>query len=255
MGLGAAFMFGQMLGTVLSDSANNQQVNTSALQRAQALNDEGIRLNNRAVRQIEAKNYQRAAELFGSSISQFQQCVKVMPESKTAQTNLTTARKNLLIAQIWIAYDPKNLERLIDYSKKLLRYEPGNKELKQSIDMWEQQLAEDARWQKRVAEAPGVPLQRGWLGVRLLPVTDEKAASLSIKPARGVLVSGIDSKGPAEAAGIVVGDVIVKFDGIDIKEIKGFSSIVSDTPVGKDLEIVIIRRGIEEKKIVKLGTK
>src|SRR5207237_2093249 len=95
--------------------------------------------------------------------------------------------------------------------------------------------------------------RRGWLGVRIQQVTDEIAESLSIKPARGALVAGIDDKGPAKPAGIEAGDVIVQFDGKDIKEMKDLPRIVADTPVGKDVEVVIVRKGKEEKKTVKLG--
>src|SRR6476659_893320 len=45
-------------------------------------------------------------------------------------------------------------------------------------------------------------VRRGWLGVRIQQVSDEIAESLSIKPARGALVAGIDEKGPAKPAGI-----------------------------------------------------
>jgi len=96
-------------------------------------------------------------------------------------------------------------------------------------------------------------VRRGWLGVRIQQVTDEIADSLSIKPARGALIAGIDDKGPAKPAGIEPGDVIVKFDGQDIKEMRDLSKIVAETPVGKDVEVTIIRKGNEEKKIVKLG--
>ena len=96
-------------------------------------------------------------------------------------------------------------------------------------------------------------IRRGWLGVRIQQVTDEIAESLSIKPARGALVAGIDDKGPAKPAGIEPGDVIVKFDGKDIKEMRDLPRIVADTPVGKDVEVIIIRKGKEEKKTVKLG--
>ena len=81
-------------------------------------------------------------------------------------------------------------------------------------------------------------VRRGWLGVRIQQVTDEIAESLSIKPARGALVAGIDDKGPAKPAGIEPGDVIVKFDGKDIKEMRDLPRIVADTPVGKDVEVV-----------------
>jgi serine protease Do len=96
-------------------------------------------------------------------------------------------------------------------------------------------------------------LRRGWLGVRIQQVTDEIAESLSIKPARGALIAGIDDKGPAKPAGIEPGDVVVKFDGKDIKEPKDLSRIVADTAVGKEVEVVIIRKGQEETHKVTLG--
>ncbi|MBV9631076.1 MAG: Do family serine endopeptidase [Xanthobacteraceae bacterium] len=95
--------------------------------------------------------------------------------------------------------------------------------------------------------------RRGWLGVRIQQVTDEIADSLNIKPAKGALVAGIEDKGPAKPAGIEPGDVIVKFDGKDVKEMKDLPRIVADTPVGKDVEVIVIRKGKEETKIVKLG--
>src|SRR4029453_1820402 len=60
-------------------------------------------------------------------------------------------------------------------------------------------------------------------------------------------------KGPAKPAGIEAGDVVVKFDGKDIKEMKDLPRIVADTPVGKDVPVVVVRKGKEESKTVKLG--
>jgi serine protease Do len=96
-------------------------------------------------------------------------------------------------------------------------------------------------------------LRRGWLGVRIQQVTDEIAESLSIKPARGALVAGVDDKGPAKPAGIEPGDVVVKFDGQDIKDPRDLSRIVADTAVGKQVDVVIIRKGQEQTKRVTLG--
>jgi serine protease Do len=95
--------------------------------------------------------------------------------------------------------------------------------------------------------------RRGWLGVKIQQVTDEIAESLSIRPPRGALIAGVEEKGPAMPAGIETGDVIVKFDGRDIKEMRDLPRIVADTPVGKDVEVVIIRKGAEITKTVKLG--
>src|SRR3982075_1921994 len=96
-------------------------------------------------------------------------------------------------------------------------------------------------------------LRRGWLGVRIQQVTDEIAESLNVKPARGALVAGAEDKGPAKPAGIEPGDVVVKFDGKDIKEPKDLSRAVADTAVGKAVDIVIIRKGAEETRKVTLG--
>jgi serine protease Do len=96
-------------------------------------------------------------------------------------------------------------------------------------------------------------LRRGWLGVRIQQVTDEIAESLNIKPARGALIAGVEDKGPAKPAGIEPGDVVVKFDGKDIKEPKDLSRVVADTAVGKEVDVVIIRKGAEETRKVTLG--
>jgi len=96
-------------------------------------------------------------------------------------------------------------------------------------------------------------LRRGWLGVRIQSVTDEIAESLNIKPARGALVAGVEDKGPAKPAGIEPGDVVVQFDGKDIKEPKDLSRVVADTAVGKEVDVVIIRKGQEETHKVTLG--
>jgi serine protease Do len=95
--------------------------------------------------------------------------------------------------------------------------------------------------------------RRGWLGVRIQEVTDEIAESLGIKPPRGALVAGVDEKGPAKPAGIEPGDVIVIFDGKEIKAMRDLPRVVADTPVGKEVAVTIIRKGKEDVKTVKLG--
>src|SRR5438105_13832839 len=87
--------------------------------------------------------------------------------------------------------------------------------------------------------------RRGWLGVKIQQVTDEIAESLNVKPPRGALIAGVDDKGPAKPAGIEAGDVVVKFDGKDIKDMKDLPRIVADTPVGKQVDVVMIRKGAE----------
>lgn len=95
--------------------------------------------------------------------------------------------------------------------------------------------------------------RRGWLGVRIQEVTDDIAETLGLKPARGALIAGVDERGPAKPAGIEPGDVVVKFDGKDVKAMRDLPRIVADTAVGKEVEVIIVRKGKEERKMVKLG--
>ena len=75
--------------------------------------------------------------------------------------------------------------------------------------------------------------RRGWLGVRIQPVDDAIADSLGLGTARGALVAGVDEKGPAKPAGLQPGDVIVKFDGKDVKESRDLPRLVASMPVGQ----------------------
>ena len=95
--------------------------------------------------------------------------------------------------------------------------------------------------------------RRGWLGVSMQDVTDEVAERLGMKPARGALVVGVDEKGPAKPAGIELGDVIVKFDGKEIKQMRDLPRAVAETPAGKQVTVLIIRKGKEETKTVTIG--
>ncbi len=95
--------------------------------------------------------------------------------------------------------------------------------------------------------------RRGWLGVRIQNVDDSIAESLGLGKARGALVAGVEEKGPAKPAGIESGDVIIKFDGREVKESKDLPRIVGQTPVGKEVEVGIVRKGKELTRTVKLG--
>jgi serine protease Do len=92
--------------------------------------------------------------------------------------------------------------------------------------------------------------RRGWLGVRIQPVDEATAEALNLGRVRGALVAGVDEKGPASPAGLEVGDVIIQFDGKDIKESKDLPRLVAATPVNKDVTVTIMRKGIELNKTV-----
>ncbi len=96
--------------------------------------------------------------------------------------------------------------------------------------------------------------RRGWLGVRIQPVTDEVAESVGIVgKARGALVSGVVKGGPVENGPVKVGDVIVAFNGKKVADTRDLVRIVAESSVGADVDVVVLRDGKEETLRVKLG--
>jgi len=96
-------------------------------------------------------------------------------------------------------------------------------------------------------------VRRGWLGVRIQSVTDELAEGLGLDKPRGALVSSASDGGPAAKAKIEPGDVIIKFDGKDITEMKRLPRIVAETPIDKAVDVVVWRKKKEVPLKVQVG--
>ena len=95
--------------------------------------------------------------------------------------------------------------------------------------------------------------RRGWLGVRIQTVTDEIAEGLGMAEARGALVAGVTEDGPAQAAGIEAGDVILTFDGKPVAEMRRLPRLVAESRIGKDVTVEVWRRGALVRLQVVLG--
>ncbi len=95
--------------------------------------------------------------------------------------------------------------------------------------------------------------RRGWLGVRIQSVDETIAESLGLGKPRGALVAGVDEKGPGKPAGIKSGDVIIKFDGKDVKDSRELPKIVAATAVGREVSVIVMRGGKEQELKVTLG--
>jgi serine protease Do len=96
-------------------------------------------------------------------------------------------------------------------------------------------------------------VRRGWLGVRIQQVTPDIAESLGLHEASGAMVAGVNDGGPADKAEIKRGDVILKFNNADVKEMKSLPRIVADTRVGDKVPVVIWRDGKEQTLTVDVG--
>jgi serine protease Do len=95
--------------------------------------------------------------------------------------------------------------------------------------------------------------RRGWLGVRIQSISDDLAEGLKLPSAKGALVAGLTKDGPADKAGIKQGDVVLKFDGKEVTQMRGLPRMVAETPYGKKVDVVIWRKGEEMTVSVLLG--
>jgi serine protease Do len=82
---------------------------------------------------------------------------------------------------------------------------------------------------------------RGYLGVLIQKVTPEIAESLGMDKNSGALVANVSKDGPADKAGVKVGDVIVEFDGKEVKDSGDLPIIVARTPVEKKVRMKVLR--------------
>ena len=95
--------------------------------------------------------------------------------------------------------------------------------------------------------------RRGWLGVQIQQVTDELAESLGLSSASGALVASVVEDGPAASGAIEQGDVILRFDGRQVEEMRDLPRMVAETDVDKTVEVVVWRKGERETLSVQLG--
>jgi len=100
----------------------------------------------------------------------------------------------------------------------------------------------------------GGRVRRGWLGVNIQQVTDEIAESLGLRGGtRGALVARAQEDGPAAKGGIRNGDVILRFNNQDVREMRNLPRIVAETPVGTAAPVTVWRDGKEETVTVTIA--
>ena len=93
---------------------------------------------------------------------------------------------------------------------------------------------------------------RGYLGVGIQQLTPELARQFGRKEKTGALVTQVTFGSPAEKGGIQVGDIILKFNGVEIKNIQEFRNRVADTPIGSKVTLVVSRGNQEGSLTVEI---
>lgn len=87
---------------------------------------------------------------------------------------------------------------------------------------------------------------RPWLGIIGLSVTDDLARYYNLPLDRGVLVTRVVDESPAQRAGIVAGDMILRIDGAPIYSIEDLLGEIHNRKVGEKMRIAVFRRGREQ---------
>ena len=93
----------------------------------------------------------------------------------------------------------------------------------------------------------------GWLGVSISEVTEDDLDRLKLREVRGVLVRGVLPGDPADKGGVRTNDVIVGIDGARLESPRDLQRVVSSTPVGKRVRVVLLREGRETEVEVTIG--
>ncbi len=95
--------------------------------------------------------------------------------------------------------------------------------------------------------------RRGWLGIHIQSLDQELAESMGLADQHGALVAKVDETGPAAKAGVKAGDVILRFDGKSIGEMRRLPRIVAETAIGKKVEVVVWREGRKQTVEAQVG--
>ena len=94
--------------------------------------------------------------------------------------------------------------------------------------------------------------RRGWLGVRIQDVSDDVAEAIGLEKTAGALVTDVPD-GPAKDAGMLSGDVIMSFDGVDVEDTRGLVRTVGNADVGKTVRVIVFREGKTQTLKITLG--
>ncbi|MDH4983888.1 Do family serine endopeptidase [Hyphomicrobium sp. D-2] len=93
-------------------------------------------------------------------------------------------------------------------------------------------------------------VRRGWLGVKIQSVSEDIAASLKIPDNVGAVIAALTPGGPAEAAGLMPGDVILRFDNEQVAGMRSLPKLVARTPIDKTVPVEVLRNG--ERKVLQV---
>jgi serine protease Do len=103
----------------------------------------------------------------------------------------------------------------------------------------------------RVATGAGA----SFLGVNLAEIDADRARKLNLSEATGVEITRVEDDSPAARAGLKVGDVVLEYNGEKVEGMEQFARLVRETPVGREVKLLITRGGAQQTLTAKIGSR
>lgn len=86
-------------------------------------------------------------------------------------------------------------------------------------------------------------VKRAYLGISMIPVTAENSEEAGVKPNQGVVIEGVSADSPADAAGLLPGDVVLAFDDSKIRAMSDLQEVVERLEWDTEHQMKILRAG------------
>jgi len=96
-------------------------------------------------------------------------------------------------------------------------------------------------------------IERGWLGVQMQPLTPALAKAIGLAKEQGVLINDVLPDSPAAKAKLAQGDVILSFNGTDIKEPRDLALAVANAHAGDEVKVTYWRDGADHTAKVSIA--
>ncbi len=97
------------------------------------------------------------------------------------------------------------------------------------------------------------PFERSYLGVQTVEITKENYAKFGLAQVRGVGIEKVVENSPAANAGLQNGDVIVRFEGEEVKSVLKLTRLIGEVAPEQTARITVLRGGSEREFSVTLG--
>lgn len=143
-----------------------------------------------------------------------------------------------------LAIDGNAVSSSADLLERLRSIDPGAW-IEFNVERGGEEMSLDVRLGERPESTRGIRVRRGWAGLYAIDLPDSLREHFGAEAGAGVMVSDVKVAGPAEAAGMRVGDLLVALDGEPVTDTRSLRGVLAGGGVGNTLEATVVRYGAE----------